>query len=208
MKKAAAAAVRAFMYDSGGEHKAQLAANNQVKKSSGSYAKGCNYFALFSLPVVFAIDESALKAKYFELQRLHHPDKVGLAGVQTSMELNQGYQTLMNPLARAQHFLALHDIDVGQDHSLIKPDMALLEEMMEKREMVMDLEGKEAADALLANAVSEYEQELARFTQWAEELTAATSEVEANLAQSLLRLQYITKWQAEIKQQRKRLSAV
>ena len=191
-----------------------------------------NYFELFSLPVSFTTDEAALKSKYFELQRQYHPDKIGLEGAQKSMELNQAYDTLGDPLKRAQHFLALHDIDVGHDDSRIKPGMELLEEMMEKREAVMELESADAATALLAKAAGEYETELAKFTQFAEKLAKtsprlrgdgggkrlksdqslppippASGGVEFCAAQSLLRLQYVTKWQAEIKQQMKRFQS-
>ena len=161
-----------------------------------------NYFQIFSLPVSFTVDEAALQKQYFELQREHHPDKSGLEGVQQSMELNQAYDVLKAPLKRAQHFLALHDIDVGNDDSKVKPAMDLLEEMMEKREAVMGLGTDDAASALLAQAVEEYDSELANFTVLA-------GDIEKNKeksSQSLLRLQYITKWQSEIKQQQKKLA--
>lgn len=165
-----------------------------------------NYYQRFNLPITFTLDEAALKQEYFALQRQYHPDKIGLAGVQQSMELNQAYQTLSHPLKRAQHFLMLHGVNVGHDDSPIKPAMALLEEMMDKREAVMELETAEAANALLAVAAEEYAQELANFTG----MSAAPSidEAKDKLAQSLLRLQYIAKWQGEIKQQAKRLEAL
>ena len=161
-----------------------------------------NYFQIFSLPVSFTIDEAALQKQYFELQREHHPDKAGLDAVQKSMELNQAYEVLKAPLKRAQYFLALHDIDVGNDDSKVKPSMELLEEMMEKREAVMGIESNHAAGELLSQATEEYDSELANFTVLA-------GDIEKNKeksSQSLLRLQYITKWQSEIKQQQKKLA--
>ena len=162
-----------------------------------------NYFQIFSLPVSFTVDAAALQKQYFALQRDYHPDKIGLEGAQKSMELNQAYDVLKAPLKRAQYFLSLHGIDVGNDDSQVKPAMALLEEMMEKREAVMELESADAAKVLLAKAEAQYDEELAKFSQFAQSIGSDKE----NAAQSLLRLQYITKWQAEIKQQMKRLES-
>ena len=44
----------------------------------------CNYFTLFGLPKTLAIDNSALRAKYLQLQVVAHPDGFAGAGVMIS----------------------------------------------------------------------------------------------------------------------------
>jgi molecular chaperone HscB len=104
-----------------------------------------NHFALLSLPEAFTLDHAALEAAYFAVQRKFHPDRfVGkpeaerLAAAQASADANKAYQTLKNPLSRAQHLLALQGVVVGTDHDSVKPAQALLIEVMELRESPPD----------------------------------------------------------------------
>ena len=68
-----------------------------------------DYFTLFGLPAGYEIDTQALAARFQDLQRQYHPDKFAsgtqaeqLAAVQHSATINQAWQTLRNPLSRAE----------------------------------------------------------------------------------------------------------
>lgn len=100
-----------------------------------------NYFALLGLPPAFTLDLPALEAAYFKAQHQFHPDRfVGKpdserqAALQRSVDINKAYDTLKNPLKRAQYLLSLQGISVGTDSDTQKPSQALLMEVMELRE--------------------------------------------------------------------------
>ena len=100
-----------------------------------------NFFEIFSLPPAFSLDLTALESAYFKAQRQFHPDRfVGkspeekLAALQKSMDINQAYETLKNPLKRAQYLLFLQGIIIGTEKDTIKPSPNLLMEIMELRE--------------------------------------------------------------------------
>jgi len=100
-----------------------------------------DYFSLFGLEPAYSINVSALEKSYFNAQRQFHPDRfVGkseidkLAAAKRSMDINQAYKTLKDPLPRAQYLLKLNDVIVGTDNDSIKPSQALLAEVMELRE--------------------------------------------------------------------------
>lgn len=105
-----------------------------------------NYFALFGLPVRFALDEAQLAARYQSLQRALHPDRYAAAGqrerrlsVQGASLINQAHQTLRQPLARAGYLLSLQGIqldnesDTRMDAGFLMEQMALRESLDEAR---------------------------------------------------------------------------
>lgn len=72
-------------------------------------------FALFGVPQRFAQERSALDARWKELQREVHPDRFAAQGaaaqrvaMQWSVRINEAYQRLKNPLARASYLCELH----------------------------------------------------------------------------------------------------
>lgn len=71
--------------------------------------KFINPFTLFDLPVGIEIDRSKLDSKYFELQRVLHPDKMFKASDQQKdraekhiQQINDHYKALGNTLERAK----------------------------------------------------------------------------------------------------------
>src|SRR3989338_1816782 len=97
-----------------------------------------NFFTLFELPIKFSLDLDALEQKYFSFQRQFHPDKAGVAEIKNSMDINEAFEVLKNPLRRAAHILQLNGIDVEQDGVALKPDMATLEKVLEIQEKIVD----------------------------------------------------------------------
>lgn len=114
------------------------------------------YFTLLNLKPAFDLDLSLLEAEYFKAQRLYHPDRfVGKSAeersvaLQKSMDINQAYDTLKNPLKRAQYILKLQGIIVGTEADSVKPSKELLMEIMELREQASDV-SKLHKESLLA----------------------------------------------------------
>lgn len=116
-----------------------------------------NLFEILGMKLDFALDEKALEQAYFAAQRACHPDRfIGkpeadrLAAVSRSQLVNDAYETLKNPLTRAEHILEHRGLHALADDAVVPP--ALLMEMMELRERIADSAEDGAA---LAGVVSE-----------------------------------------------------
>lgn len=104
-----------------------------------------NYFELFGLPVGFILDGDALAERYRELQRVVHPDRYANASeqerrlsMQGAAQINQAFQTLKDPIARASYLLTLYGIDIDVQQETTQ-DMAFLMEQMELREELEEI---------------------------------------------------------------------
>lgn len=115
-----------------------------------------NHFELFQLPLRFSVDAALLAERYRELQRAVHPDKFANASdqerrlaLQSAAQINEAFNTLKDPLKRAQYLLQLQGIEDNPSdaHAM---DGAFLFEQMELRESLESIKGKADMDALLA----------------------------------------------------------
>lgn len=104
-----------------------------------------NYFELFKFSPAFDIDTAVLAERYRELQRAVHPDKFAhdteqqkLLSVQRTAQVNDGYQTLKDPIRRAEHMLSLRGIDLSHETTTVK-DTIFLMQQMEWREALEDI---------------------------------------------------------------------
>ncbi|MCL1091167.1 co-chaperone HscB [Shewanella profunda] len=104
-----------------------------------------NYFELFKFSPAFDIDTAVLAERYRELQRAVHPDKFAndteqqkLLSVQRTAQVNDGYQTLKDPIRRAEHMLSLRGIDLSHETTTVK-DTVFLMQQMEWREALEDI---------------------------------------------------------------------
>ena len=102
-----------------------------------------NFFTLFSLPIEFSLDLDLLERKYFSFQKQFHPDRAGIAEIENSININEAYEVLRNPLRRAIHILQINDIDLEKDESTIKPDLETLEAVLEIQEKILNLSDEE-----------------------------------------------------------------
>lgn len=153
-----------------------------------------DYFAQLGLERRFDIDIAALEQCYFALQRQHHPDRLGMSpsggrsGMQQSIEINQAYDTLKNPLTRARHLLALEGIDAAS----VQPSEAILMESMERREALEETPPGAALAALYRAIFKEREGCLGALAR------AFAAEDRKEAAQHTLRLGYLEKLLEEI----------
>jgi molecular chaperone HscB len=124
-----------------------------------------NYFQLFGIEVTFDVDLTQLSQTYQTLQKSVHPDKFAhassqeqLIAVQKSAELNDAYQTIKQPLARAEYILTLREVELPNEQHTFG-DTSFLMRQMELREMLEDVPLAEDVDSALEAAQQELAQE-------------------------------------------------
>lgn len=152
-----------------------------------------NYFELLGFEPSFRLNLAALEKAYFTAQRATHPDRfVGkgeaerLAAITQSQRVNDAYETLKNPLTRAEHLLEMQNIHALNDETVVPH--AILAEMMALRERIFDCGGDGAA---LASVVGEIKG-LAEANEKALDAAFAAKDY-ARATEETLRLQYLGK---------------
>ncbi|MGA9031258.1 MAG: co-chaperone HscB [Sulfuricaulis sp.] len=129
-------------------------------------APGKNHFELFGLPAAFDIDTDELAVRYRELQRRIHPDKFANASdqdrrlsLQMTALINEGFQTLKDPVQRGRYLLSLRGIDLD-DETDTTMDPAFLMEQMELREELEEVRQANNPHKQLAELANRIEQRL------------------------------------------------
>ena len=114
-----------------------------------------NYFQLFNIEATFDIDLQNLSSSYQALQKTVHPDKFAHASeqeqriaVQKSAQINDAYQTLKNPLQRAEYILVQRGVDMPNEQNTFG-DTGFLMRQMELREMLEEVKFASDIDAAL-----------------------------------------------------------
>ncbi len=127
-----------------------------------------NHFQVLGLPNQFALDVADLERRYKEMTKVLHPDRYARAdararraSLERSVQINEAWRTLADPVRRAEYMLACHGIDVGEAAgdkrgASAKPAQpvspALLMEIMEFREALSD--ARTAGDLREVSALS------------------------------------------------------
>ncbi|ALO34073.1 cobalamin 5'-phosphate synthase [Colwellia sp. MT41] len=130
-----------------------------------------NYFQLFGIEASFDLDLQNLSSSYQALQKAVHPDKFAHASdqdqriaVQKSAQINDAYQTLKQPLPRAEYILVQRGVDMpNEQHSF--SDTGFLLHQMELREMLEDVKQASDADAALLEVQRVLSSEYLQLTQ-------------------------------------------
>ncbi len=109
-----------------------------------------NHFDLFGLPTHFELDGSLLSSQFRKLQSQFHPDNFATASerdrlmaMQQAAKINDAYQTLKDPITRAEYILILNGYDIRGEQQTLQ-DTAFLMEQMELREALHELETEAA----------------------------------------------------------------
>lgn len=115
-----------------------------------------DHFTLFGLPRAQALDLDSLDNSFRAIQARVHPDKHAHAGssdqraaMQWAMQVNEAYQTLKSPGARARYLLRLLGRDPQIDSNTAMPAEFLMDQM-ELREVVAEARAVGDEDALEA----------------------------------------------------------
>jgi molecular chaperone HscB len=120
---------------------------------------GLDHFAVLGVAPGHDLDESALEKAYRDLSRQVHPDRYARADARArraslarSVQLNQAWKTLRDPVKRAEYLLSLQGYEVGGEEGTHKPGAGgskervpvpqdLLMEVMELREALLEARG-------------------------------------------------------------------
>jgi len=164
-----------------------------------------NHFELFGLPVAFNLDAIALADRYHRLRQSVHPDRFTRASerekrlsLQASTLVNEAYQTLRDPVARARYLLSLRTGRPGDDRETTQ-DMAFLMEQIELREALT--EARHAPDPLgtiegVRDRLGALNQTL--LAQLEDRLNAATPAGLEEARELVRKLQFVRKCEAEV----------
>ena len=163
-----------------------------------------DHFSRLGLEPTFDLDKDELDRRYFEMQRVLHPDRFATKAPsekalsqQQATSLNESYETLKDPLSRADYMIGLEGGGAaeGSEH-----DGQLLQESLEMREALAEAETMEAIDALARRAAGDIEDCLA-------ELSARFAAVDLEGARrQAVRLKYLRKLAEETRLGKSRMA--
>jgi len=136
----------------------QLASTHGVRR---------DHFAVLGVERRYDLDATALEARYKELSRRLHPDRYAKAdprarkaALQRTVELNEAWRALKEPMRRAEYLLELGGVKIATDDGGarsggVAAPPALLMEMLEAREELADARaaGDDAEVARLGEAM-------------------------------------------------------
>ncbi len=159
-----------------------------------------NYFELFGMPVAYVIDAADLAERYRDLQRVVHPDRFASASeqerrlsMQSSILINEAFQTLKDPMLRARYLLSLHGVEMG-DGKESTQDMEFLMEQMELREELAGVKDQADPFAVLSTILSGIDQRIKGLVaQLTEQFESATPEQLAAAREIVLKMQFLQK---------------
>ena len=159
-----------------------------------------DYFALYNLPHAFQIDESLLKQRYQQLQKLTHPDRFASASeqekrlyMQKNAQVNDAYYVLKTPVKRGEHLLALRQFPLPDEQATMG-DTEFLMQQMELREALDDADNQQQLEAFI-KSVESLDEDL---TQQIEQALSAQDHASNEAAASALtKLKFLNKLAAE-----------
>ncbi|EOV8087238.1 co-chaperone HscB [Providencia rettgeri] len=168
-----------------------------------------DYFTLFGLTPIYAIDNEQLTLRFQDLQRQYHPDRFATCSEQEKMQalqkaatINAAYQAFRHPLKRAEYMLSLHGFDINNEQHTMH-DTAFLMEQLELREELDNIENSADALDLLAKFMQNVKQmQQARSALMVTELDAMQWE---KAADTVRKLRFLDKLQQQAEQLEERL---
>ncbi|MBZ5522277.1 MAG: Fe-S protein assembly co-chaperone HscB [Acidobacteriia bacterium] len=118
-----------------------------------------DHFERLGLERGFGVDEGELSRRYFALQARLHPDRFAgksakerAASLAQATALNESYQVLRDPLARAAYLLQLAGVASPTEESTTLSDPELLMESVERREELASAETAEEVSGIAQRA--------------------------------------------------------
>ena len=160
-----------------------------------------NHFALFHLPLQFALDAAQLDAAYREVQNQVHPDKfVSVSDVEKRVAMqwatraNEAYHTLKSPFKRAAYLCELHGVDLQIESNTAMPTAFLMQQMDWREE----LDDARAVGDIKALAALETAVRATRQTQIAHIATLLDSAQYAAAGEGVRQLMFLEKFGEEV----------
>ncbi|RCK24748.1 molecular chaperone DnaJ [Thalassospira lucentensis MCCC 1A00383 = DSM 14000] len=167
-----------------------------------------DHFKRFGLERSFVVDIDGVEATYLKQQQKLHPDRFAskspreqALSSQQAASLNEAFETLKNPVARAHYMLRLAGVEPegGGGHTVNDPE--LLMEAMEMREALDDADNRMTVDAMIKDTRKQ-----ARACE--NDLADAFAKDAFDTAKKLTtRLRYLMKMTEEARAKKSRLAA-
>jgi molecular chaperone HscB len=111
-------------------------------------------FELFGLPRRYALERSELDARRRALQAEVHPDRFAAAGagaqraaMQWAVRVNEAYERLKSPLARAAYLCELNGVPIAAEDNTAMPSEFLMQQMA-WREALDEADTREAVERI------------------------------------------------------------
>lgn len=163
-----------------------------------------NYFDLFGFHRTFDIDKTQLTAEYKNLQRKFHPDRfVHGSEVERSRALveasrvNLAYQTLSDPVSRAEYILSLQGIEVNAEQRIVRDEIFLMEQLA-LRESLEEIEESPDVENKLAEFASHLDARVQQLiTQMRESLNTHQWQ---SASDTVSKLRFFVKLQQQVEQ--------
>ncbi len=124
-----------------------------------------NYFEIFGLEEKFALNADQLAERFQTIQKSVHPDRFAHASsqekhlaVKKSTTVNQAYQTLKNPIKRAEYLLDTRGVEIPNEQQTFS-DNDFLMRQMELREMLAEVKYSNDINAAIFEVTQVFEME-------------------------------------------------
>jgi molecular chaperone HscB len=149
-----------------------------------------NDFELFGVPQRFTQDPAQLDARWKALQREVHPDNFAQQGgaqqriaMQWSVRVNEAYQRLKNPLARATYLCELAGVPVEAHRNTAMPATFLMQQMQWREAMdeAHDLQTLESLHAQVTDMKNKLMQQCAGLIDEEADYAAAVLQIRSLL---------------------------
>lgn len=165
-----------------------------------------NHFQRMGLKISFNVNVDDLDQRYFDLQRHLHPDRFATRSgqekalsQQQATTINDAYETLKEPLKRADYLIHLKGTDVLPEGCNLVNDTELLMETMELREALAEAETIAAVDVLSKRAANDIKRCIEQLS------TLFASDDLEGACKLTTRLKYLKKLAEETRIHRKKL---
>ncbi|MGV6827242.1 MAG: co-chaperone HscB [bacterium] len=163
-----------------------------------------NYYQLFGLPVGFIVDSDQLASRYRELSKVVHPDRFANASdqerrisLEQTTRINEAFQTLKDPVRRAQYLLTLNGIEMQAEQETTR-DTSFLMEQLELREALEQAPNAEdpfqEVDQLMIKITGMIKRLIAKMAIQFED---ATPEQLEQARESIRKMQFLSKLHSE-----------
>jgi len=164
-----------------------------------------DHFQRFGMPRSFDVDLAVLDSRYRDLQRTVHPDRFASAGeqerrlsMQEATAINEGYQTLKDPLKRGRYLLELSGYSLENEPHTTR-DTAFLMEQMELREALGEVPGSSDPFAALDSIMDRIAADIVTLqSQLRDNFERATAADLDAAAEALMKMQFFRRLQEEV----------
>jgi len=167
-----------------------------------------SHFVRLNVAVSFDVDVPALDHLYFDLQRQLHPDRFATKSPkekalsqQQATALNDAYETLKDPLKRADYMVHLSGVEVLPEGCNLVKDQSILIEAMEMRERLANAATMTELNTIATETKAEIDDVITGLS-----LAFRGDDIEG-ACELTTRLKYLHKMMGEVRHSRARLLA-